>query len=137
MGYRSDVTVIMYADTPEEQVMVNEWVKVQLAKRTDVEEPGLRHRFYFMPNMVKFEVEGWKWYDSYEEIQWLEKLFEDYVEAFCSTLDNPTVKTLNDERTYAIEYVRVGENYDDVVFWEKGCSEGRIYVQRTIMIDTD
>jgi hypothetical protein len=122
----------MYAGTPEEQVMVNEWVKVQLAKRTDVEEPGLRHRFYFMPYMVKFEVEGWKWYDSFEEIQWLEKLFADYVDIFCRDENS-----LDDKRTYAIEFCRVGENYEDIVLWEKGASERKIYVQRTIMIDTD
>ena len=132
MGYRSDVTVIMYADTPEEQVMVNEWVKVQLAKRTDVEEPGLRHRFYFMPNMVKFEVEGWKWYDSYEEIQWLEKLFADYVEIFC-----PDPNDDNDNRAYAIEYMRVGENYEDVNYWYRGCAEDYLMLDRTIVIDTD
>ena len=131
MGYRSDVTVIMYARTPEEQVMVNEWVKGQLAKRGD----DLIDKFTFMHRMVRFDAEQWKWYDSDEEVQWLEKLFEDYVDIFCSTLKNPTVETLNKERTYAIEYVRVGEEYEDIESWDKGESQGRLYVSRQIMVD--
>ena len=127
MGYRSDVTVIMYADTKEEQVMVNEWVKGQLAKRGDDVEDS----FNFRPDMVRFDAESWKWYDSYEEIQWLEKLFADYVETFCSTLG----ETLRDERTYAIEYCRVGENYEDIVTWSAGTSEGRLHVARSIIVD--
>jgi len=133
MGYRSDVTVLMYAGTPEEQVMVNEWVKGQLAKRGA--DSDLHENFDFMHRMVRFDAEQWKWYDSYEPVQWLEKLFEDYVDIFCSTLKNPTVETLNDERTYAIEYVRVGENYEDIETWDKGESQGRLYVSRQIMVD--
>ena len=131
MGYRSDVTVLMYAGTPEEQVIVNEWVKAQLAKRGG----DLMHNFTFMHRMVRFDAENWKWYDSYPEVQWLEKLFEDYVDIFCSTLKNPTVETLNKERTYAIEYVRVGEEYEDIESWDKGESQGRLYVSRQIMVD--
>ena len=133
MGYRSDVIVLMYAGTPEEQVMVNEWVKVQLAKRGA--DDNLHKNFHFMQGMVRFDADSWKWYGSYEEIQWLDKLFEDYVEAFCSILDNPTVKTLNDERTYAIEFARVGEDYEDIETWARGAAQGRLYVARSIMVD--
>lgn len=121
MGYRSDVTVIMYADTKEEQLMVNEWVKMQLAKHS--EDWG--DNFHFLPNMVRFDAENWKWYDSYEEIQWLEKLFADYKEAFCG----------NSDATYAIEFARVGEDYADIEVWDAGASEGRLYVVRSIRVD--
>ena len=77
MGYRSDITVLMYAGTPEEQVMVNEWVKGQLAKRGA--DDDLHKNFTFMHRMVRFDAESWKWYDSFPEVQWLEKLFEDCV----------------------------------------------------------
>ena len=133
MGYRSDITVLMYAGTPEEQVMVNEWVKVQLAKRGADDE--LHKYFTFMHRMVRFDVEHWKWYEGYNEVDWLNKLFSDYVETFCSTLDNPTVETLNQERTYAIEFARVGENYDDIETWEKGECQGRLYINRSICVD--
>lgn len=129
MGYRSDVTVIMYAGTPEEQVMVNEWVKGQLAKRDAADT--MHKDFHFMERMVRFEVEDWKWYDSYEEVQWLEKLFEDYADTFITAdTENP-----RDNSTYAIEFARVGEDYQDIESWSRGAAQDRLYVSRAIRVD--
>ena len=130
MGYRSDITVLMYANTPEEQVMVNEWVKGQLAKRGD----DLIDKFTFMHRMVRFDAESWKWYDSFPEVQWLEKLFEDYVDTFIAN-DLSDSEDPRNNSTYAIEYARVGENYEDIETWDKGESQGRLYVSRQIMVD--
>ena len=130
MGYRSDITVLMYAGTPEEQVMVNEWVKGQLAKRGG----DLMHNFTFMHRMVRFDAESWKWYDSYPEVQWLEKLFEDYVDTFIAN-DLSDSEDPRNNSTYAIEYARVGEEYEDIETWARGEQQGRLYVSRQIMVD--
>lgn len=129
MGYRSDITVLMYAGTPEEQVMVNEWVKGQLAKRGA--DSDLHENFHFMHSMVRFDAESWKWYESYPEVQWLEKLFEDYVDTFI-TADSEDPRN---NSTYAIEFARVGEEYEDIETWYKGAVQGRLYVSRQIMVD--
>ena len=128
MGYRSDVTVLMYAGTPEERVMVNEWVKGQLAKR-GADDTLYTNNFTFMHRMVRFDAEQWKWYDSDEEVQWLEKLFEDYIDTFIANEDP------RNNSTYAIEYARVGEEYEDIETWAKGEQQGRLYVSRQIMVD--
>jgi hypothetical protein len=133
MGYRSDVTVIMYANTPEEQVMVNEWVKGQLAKR-GADDTLYRNNFTFMHGMVRFDAEQWKWYESYPEVQWLEKLFEDYVNTFIAN-DLSDSEDPRNNSTYAIEYVRVGEEYEDIETWARGEQQGRLYVSRQIMVD--
>lgn len=132
MGYRSDITVLMYAGTPEEQVMVNEWVKGQLAKRGANDD--LHNNFHFMHRMVRFDAEQWKWYGSYPEVQWLEKLFEDYVDTFIAN-DLSDSEDPRNNSTYAIEFARVGEDYEDIETWTKGEAQGRLYVSRQIMVD--
>ena len=133
MGYRSDITVLMYAGTPEEQVMVNEWVKGQLAK-WGADNALYINNFTFTHRMVRFDAESWKWYDSYPEVQWLEKLFEDYVDTFIAN-DLSDSEDPRNNSTYAIEYARVGEEYEDIETWARGEQQGRLYVSRQIMVD--
>jgi len=112
---------------------VNEWVKGQLAKR-GADDDLYMNNFTFMHRMVRFDAEQWKWYDSYEPVQWLEKLFEDYVDTFIAN-DLSDSEDPRNNSTYAIEYARVGEEYEDIETWARGEQQGRLYVSRQIMVD--
>ena len=121
MGYRSDVTALMYGreNTPENTAIIKEFIRQRI-------NDDVSHYFDYDGWGVKFEAEQWKWYDTYADIQMLEKLFAEYKEAFCEG---------GYDSLYAFEFVRVGESYDDIETDEAGCNQGRLSVSRSIVID--
>ena len=121
MGYRSDVVALMYGkeDTPEDKAMIKEFIRQRI-------NDDLTKYFTYDGWGVRFEAEQWKWYESYDDVQILEKLFADYQEAFCEG---------GYDSKYAYEYVRVGESYDDIETHEAGAARGRLSVDRTIIVD--
>jgi hypothetical protein len=121
MGYRSDIVALMYSveNLPESNLMVKEFIRQRVT-------PELMENFDFDGWGVEFRAEHWKWYESYDDIQILEKLFADYQDAFCEG---------GHDSKYAYEYIRVGESYDDIETHEAGCNQSRLCVQRTITVD--
>ena len=123
MGYRSDVTCVMYASEPNGErdekgmAFVKAWLKSHIA-----EEDNDYFEFDH-PDMVVFSVERWKWYDSYPDIQRLENLFEDFME-LCERGSN-----------YRMEFIRVGEDYEDIEMRESDNSHGLLRLKRSIYID--
>lgn len=124
MGYRSDVVALMYdkGNTPEDKAMIKEFIRQRVT-------PDLLEHFDFDGWGAVFEVEQWKWYESYADIQMLEKLFEEYQEAFCGG------GGMDYDCKYAFEFIRVGESYDDIETNEAGHSLGRLSVARYIRIE--
>jgi hypothetical protein len=122
MGYRSDVTCVMYASEPNGErdekgmAFVKAWLNTHIAEED-------KELFEFNDDMVVFSVEQWKWYDSYSDIQRLDKLFEDFME-LCDEGSN-----------YRMEFMRVGESYDDVEVRESDTSQGLLRLKRSIYID--
>lgn len=122
MGYRSNVMCVMYASEPnggcDEKGMafVKAWLKSHIAEED-------KELFEFNDDMVVFSVEQWKWYESYPNIQRLDKLFEDFME-LCEEGSN-----------YRMEFMRVGESYDDVEVRESDTSQGLLRLKRSIYID--
>lgn len=121
MGYRSDVVALMYGkeDTPESKAIIKEFIRQRVT-------PELMDYFDYDGWGVKFEAEQWKWYESYPDIQMLEKLFDEYQETFCEG---------GYDAAYAFELIRVGESYDDIETDEAGCGQGRLRVDRRIAVD--
>lgn len=122
MGYRSDVTCVMYASQPNGErdeagmAFVKAWLNTHIAEED-------KELFEFNDNTVVFSVEQWKWYDSYSDIQRLEKLFEDFME-LCDEGSN-----------YRMEFIRVGENYDDIETRDSYNAHGLLKLKRSIYID--
>lgn len=122
MGYRSDVTCVMYTGDYKDKgagMIMTSWLKQH------IHENDMQH-FEFHDTEVIFIAEDWKWYESYSDIQRLEKLFADFKEMFCHQGTNSL---------YAYEFIRVGENYSDVETDEAGAYVGRLSLSRCIRID--
>lgn len=124
MGYRSDVMCIMYAarsdGTVDEAGMA--FIKAWLKNRLNEDALDL-----FDLNddyMVVFEVDGWKWYESYDDIAMLDKLFADFIE-ICDEGDN----------NYHLEFIRIGEDYTDIEVRESNHCQGWLRVNRSIHVD--
>jgi hypothetical protein len=126
MGYRSDVMCIMYARDVKDVDKVDEagmaFIKAWLNSRLAEEDKNL---FEFdHDDMVVFSVEQWKWYDSYSDIQRLDKLFADFMELCDESNGN-----------YYLEFMRVGESYDDVETRYSQPCHGLLSLHRSIYID--
>lgn len=122
MGYRSDVTCIMYAADYKNKgagLILTSWLK------QNIHEADMQY-FEFNETEALFIAEDWKWYESYPDIQRLEKLFNDFKEMFCHQ---------GHDSLYAYELIRVGESYDDVETDEAGACVGRLSLSRCIRID--
>ena len=124
MGYRSDVVALMYSkgDKPEDRAMIKEFIRQRIT-------PELMENFDFDGWGVKFEAEQWKWYSDYDDIKMLEKLFDEYQEAFCGG------HGVDYDCKYAYEFIRVGESYDDIETHEAGAEQGRLSVDRFIRVE--
>ena len=124
MGYRSDVVCIMYATNADvvRQAMVNEWLRQRIPE-------GDEKLFEIRDDRAVFRVKQWKWYEDYEEVKVLSSLFSEFAQTFC--LDERD----RDNSDYAVEFIRVGEDYEDIETWANGQSEYRLYVERTITVD--
>jgi len=124
MGYRSDVVALMYSkeDTPESKAIIKEFIRQRI-------NDNLTDYFDYDGWGVEFRAEHWKWYESYDDIQILEKLFDEYQEAFCGG------HGVDYDCKYAYEFIRVGESYDDIETHEAGAEQGRLRVNRSIYVD--
>jgi hypothetical protein len=120
MGYRSDVQALIYPANGDTNLL--EYDKLKLLFNTT-----FRNVFeawgedYFSWNdahrALKFSANSVKWYDSYPEVLTFVKFLADVQEL-----------------GYEYEFLRLGEEDDDIEEDSTGDSEGFMYVQRTIEV---
>jgi hypothetical protein len=123
MGYRSDIKAVFYA--PKEHAPV---LKLYVDENFPEELKGDLHLIdngYAQGYM--FEGEGWKWYDSYPDVQ----AFNRFVSNFLELADGEE----GSERRWAYEFVRIGEDSDDVEENRSDHSDYRLSVARSINSD--
>ena len=119
MGYRSDGKIVFYALNPENHAAIKLWVDENFPKEDfDYEERRSDGR-----TLMVFSFDGWKWCDSYPEIQAITKT----MEAFCVLFDGDDVSVQG-----AMEFIRLGEEADDVEMRQSNHADYILYVSRTI-----
>jgi len=129
MGYRSSVVCLMYGNNDiGDNTIVKEFVRSRVeAFAGSGKHEHIFNAFSYDGWGVKFECQDWNWYDSYPDIQFLEKLFDEFEELLIGSQDT----------SYALEYVRVGKSIDDIEERFRGAIEGRLNVDRVIYVDGD
>jgi hypothetical protein len=108
MGYRSNLVVLIYPDVknPSEEQPLYEQLKVLMGttfKGVSEEFGDPYMTWQDSDHVLKFELEDVKWYPSYPDVQMFEKMLEAL---------NPD--SSDDIPGYCTEFVRVGEDNDDV-----------------------
>lgn len=100
MGYRSEVTAVFYARGADEWPLLKLFVAENFPKDwlESLEEVHNGTTSGFV-----FRVSDYKWYDSYPEVQ----EFEEFERKFTRM-----EKCVNG--TWAFEFVRIGEDYNDI-----------------------
>ena len=120
MGYRSDVKALIYPLGGEHNLLEYDKLKT-LMNTTFKEVYDYWGDEYFTWNdnhrALMFDANSIKWYESFPE-----------VARFAPFLDEVH------ELGYEWEFIRIGENDDDVEADNSGDAEGYLYVQRSIEV---
>ena len=125
MGYRSDVMAVFYTYDPSEYPAMKLFIDEHIPEFFRSDE-YMRLFSGGMPRHVqgiKFTMNGMKWYPSYPEVQ----AFEEAIRKFEKLSDGGD--------KWLWEFVRLGEEVEDVE--ERSCSESEslLYVVRSIECD--
>ena len=110
MGYRSDVAYVIQFDTIEHR---DNFVTLMHAKNEEPTNTALtevQYKYGAHP-IITFYAEGWKWYDSYPEVQAHHALMRDAEELFGAEW----------------RFVRTGEDANDVEVLESDTTEYELY----------
>jgi hypothetical protein len=106
------------------QAIVNLWLKQRIPDMHENTGLNLLEYFEFEKDKAVFSVEDWKWYPDYVEVKALENIFKEFADTFCTG-----------EATYAMEFIRIGEDWTDVEAKRSGNYDCRLDLHRTIYID--
>ena len=110
MGYRSNLMVLIYPDVDKVEAESPKYEQLKLLMGTTfkhiVEEFGDPYMTWLDSDRVlKFDINDVKWYPSYPDVQ----MFEKMLAAFKGSGDDD-----EDITGYCTEFVRIGEESDDV-----------------------
>ena len=130
MGYRSDVTIIMYpsADHRDKFAALKLYVDENLPDEFEVIGEGDRRYLHCY-------IDGVKWYDSYEEVDTYSKLFSEWDELFADPDDPSAKEGLQADTIFQYEFMRIGEDYEDVEYHQSYGADHVLNMSREVYID--
>jgi hypothetical protein len=130
MGYRSDVTMIMYPSEGHKDkfAALKLYVDENLPDEFKVIGEGNGGYLYCY-------IEGVKWYDSYEEVQKYTKAFNEWDEMFADPDDPSAKEGLQADTIFHYEFMRIGEDYEDVEYHQSYGADHALNMSREIYID--
>ena len=121
MGYRSDVTIVMYPKRKEDFAALKLYADETFPDQFEVHEEGFQY--------LLLEIDSIKWYEGYEEVDVYTRAFSEWEDTFRDEADP------EGEAIFHYEFMRIGEDYEDVVY---DCSYGSAHalnMSREIYID--
>ena len=123
MGYRSDVTAVFYVSKVEHFPVLKLW----LDENFPIKEFDENIR-WFDKGMV-FECPDVKWYGSFPDVKAFEFAADKFIE-LCNA------EVIEDTPTFNYEFVRIGEELDDVEVIREGIDSHYILeVSRNITVE--
>jgi hypothetical protein len=121
MGYRSDVQALIYPANGDTNLLEYDKLKT-LMNTTFKDVLDFWSEDYFTwddkHRVLKFSAPSIKWYDSYPEVDRFPKFLADVHEL-----------------EYEYEFIRLGEEDDDVEEDSTGDAQGYMYVSRSIEVN--
>jgi len=123
MGYRSDVTMIMYPKFGHRDkfAALKLYVDENLPDQFEVVGEGYDRYLHCY-------IDGVKWYDSYEEVQKYIKAFNEWEGMFRDE-EEPEAPLFH------YEFMRIGEDYEDVEYHQSCGADHNLNLSREVYID--
>ena len=117
MGYRSDVTIVMYPRVDDDYPMLKLFVDENLPDEFEEHEVERSfHEVVFLKRGSTFfkylmlELDSVKWYEGYEGVDVYTRLFSEWDSKFRNVTDP------EGEPLFHYEFMRIGEDYEDIVY---------------------
>ena len=107
MGYRSDVTIVMYPKRKEDFALLKLYADETFPDKFEVHERDEGDKYLLL------EIDSVKWYEGYEEVDVYTRAFSEWDTLFRDEAEP------DDEPLFHYEFLRIGEDYEDIV---KDCS---------------
>jgi hypothetical protein len=130
MGYRSDVTMVMYPKRKEDFAMLKLFVAENLPDEFEEHESDSGFRYLLL------EFEGIKWYEGYEGVDVYTRAFSEWDDKF---FDESEKQDEDNAGNYApifhYEFMRVGEEYEDVQYECSYGSDHALNLSREVYVD--
>ena len=123
MGYRSEVTAIFYCHNKDDYAPMKLFIDENIGDtfKEDLTEEESNERKY-----IKFYLEDVKWYDSYTDVI----QFNKFIKAFVELADDDESKL-----TWAYEFVRFGEELNDIEVTESDGSNNVMSIHRYVDVN--
>jgi hypothetical protein len=121
MGYRSEVAAVFYAADVKDFATIKLW----LDENFPMKEWGENIR-WFNKGMA-FQADNVKWYDNMVDVQAFDEASEEFQDLFCMGKEGVPIG--------AYEFVRMGEEYEDIEVVRDGEHEYLIEVDRILRIE--
>ena len=121
MGYRSNIVAVFYATKAEDLPVLKLW----LDENFPMEELGECVR-WFDRGMV-FEYDDVKWYDSFHSVKAFNNAAQAFINLFCQNKDGVI--------ECAYEFMRIGEEYEDIEVVREGNCNYLLECSRSIDIN--
>ena len=130
MGYRSDVTIIMYPSEGHKDkfAALKLYVDENLPDEFEVIGEGDKRYLHCF-------IDGVKWYDDYEEVEIYNKLFSEWDEMFADPDDPIAKEGLRAEPIFNYEFMRIGEEYEDVEYHQSCGADHALNMSRETYVD--
>ena len=110
MGYRSDVTMVMYPKRKEDFAALKLYVDETFPDKFEVHYCDARSQQFKGFRYLMLELDSIKWYEGYEEVDVYTRAFSEWDTLFRDEAE------LDDEPLFHYEFVRIGEDYEDIVY---------------------
>lgn len=120
MGYRSDVVALLYTNKPEHLPLLKLWLTANFPMKE------FENSIKWFDRGIILKEEHVKWYDEYDEVKLFNSATYKFVEEFCEG------KGAFDG---AYEFMRIGENDDDIESDSCGDYDYLLSCERSIRID--
>tara|TARA_R110000851_G_scaffold2814_1_gene11357 strand:- start:1668 stop:2042 length:375 start_codon:yes stop_codon:yes gene_type:complete len=104
MGYRSDVTIVMYPKRKEDFAALKLYADETFPDKFEVHERDEGDKYLLL------EIDSIKWYEGYEEVDVYTRAFSTWDTMFRDEAEP------DDEPLFHYEFVRLGEDYEDIVY---------------------
>ena len=107
MGYRSDVTIVMYPKRKEDFALLKLYADETFPDQFEVYEDNNRIEGF---QYLLLEIDSIKWYEGYEEVDVYTRAFSKWDTMFEDEYE-PEQGSI-----FHYEFVRFGEDYEDIVY---------------------
>ena len=128
MGYRSDVVAVFYTYEANELPAMKLFIDENVPEFFKGEYEGNEYMSTFETAKglrgIKFNIPSVKWYPSYPEVKGFEQALEKFKELSAEV-----------DSKWCCEFVRVGEEVEDIEEHQSYNAENLIYVSRSIESD--